>query len=173
MVAEDGAHRVTMEHLAERAGVGKGTVFRRFGSRAGLFRALLEDDERDFDARFRYGPPPLGPGGDPLTRLIAYGAERAAFLQDRHAVVRSCFDSRQTVPAEVSATTRDHLRLLLRQAGLAFADPESLALQLTGALEGPVFLRLAQPDSAAAPSSWDTAALAACWRTLIERLALA
>ena len=37
-MAEVGAARVTMDGLAARADLGKGTVFRRFGSRAGIFR---------------------------------------------------------------------------------------------------------------------------------------
>ena len=45
MLAELGADKITMDALAERAGVGKGTVFRRFGTRAGIFQALLDDDE--------------------------------------------------------------------------------------------------------------------------------
>ena len=62
MLAEQGADRLTMDALAERAGLGKGTVFRRFGTRAGIFQALLDDDERDFQQQVLSGPPPLGPG---------------------------------------------------------------------------------------------------------------
>jgi AcrR family transcriptional regulator len=36
LIGECGAEALTMDRLAEHAGVGKGTVFRRFGSRAGL-----------------------------------------------------------------------------------------------------------------------------------------
>jgi hypothetical protein len=35
MLAEQGADKLTMDALAERAGLGKGTVFRRFGTRPG------------------------------------------------------------------------------------------------------------------------------------------
>ena len=77
MLAEQGAARLTMDGLAERAGLGKGTVFRRFGTRAGIFQALLDDDEREFQQRVLSGPPPLGPGAAPLERLIAYGRARA------------------------------------------------------------------------------------------------
>jgi AcrR family transcriptional regulator len=45
-----------MDGLAERAGLGKGTVFRRFGTRAGIFAALLGDDERDFQEQVLAGP---------------------------------------------------------------------------------------------------------------------
>src|SRR6266581_6921749 len=73
MLAEQGADRLTMDALAERAGLGKGTVFRRFGTRAGIFQALLDDDERGFQQEVLSGPPPLGPGAPPLDRLTAYG----------------------------------------------------------------------------------------------------
>jgi len=71
MLAEEGADKLTMDALAERAGLGKGTVFRRFGSRAGIFHALLDDDERAFQEQVLSGPPPLGPGAAPVDRLIA------------------------------------------------------------------------------------------------------
>ena len=45
-----------MDRLAERAGLDKGTVFRRFGTRAGIFAALLDDDERAFQERVLAGP---------------------------------------------------------------------------------------------------------------------
>ena len=45
-------------------------MFRRFGTRAGIFQALLDDDEREFQERVLSGSPPLGPGAPPLDRLI-------------------------------------------------------------------------------------------------------
>ncbi|MDR0359848.1 MAG: TetR/AcrR family transcriptional regulator, partial [bacterium] len=42
-----GAASVSIDDVAAAAGVGKGTVFRRFGDRAGLFVALLGEVERD------------------------------------------------------------------------------------------------------------------------------
>ena len=53
---EQGTDKLTMDGLAERAGLGKGTVFRRFGTRAGIFQALLDDDERDFQEHVLSGP---------------------------------------------------------------------------------------------------------------------
>ena len=65
IVEESGADALTMDRLAQRAGVGKGTVFRRFGSRAGLMMALLSGAEAEFQGRFMFGPPPVGPGAPP------------------------------------------------------------------------------------------------------------
>jgi hypothetical protein len=47
-------------------------VFRRFGTRAGIFQALLDDYERDFQQQVLSGPQSLGPGAPPPARLIAY-----------------------------------------------------------------------------------------------------
>ncbi|GAB2639129.1 TetR/AcrR family transcriptional regulator [Nocardia goodfellowii] len=76
LVREQGADGLTMDALAKRAGVGKGTVFRRFGNRSGLMRALLDHSEQKFQAAFMFGPPPLGPGAPALDRLIAFGRAR-------------------------------------------------------------------------------------------------
>ncbi|WP_051433311.1 TetR/AcrR family transcriptional regulator [Promicromonospora kroppenstedtii] len=74
LVAEHGAQNVTMDQIATEAGVGKGTVFRRFGDRTGLMRALLDHAERVFQQAFLTGPAPLGPGASPADRLRAFGA---------------------------------------------------------------------------------------------------
>src|SRR5690606_42103852 len=98
MIAEHGTRKVTMAALAERAGLGKGTVFRRFGTRAGIFQALLDEEEHRFQERVLSGPPPLGPGAGPEERLIAYGRARIAFLVEHHAIARAALDRAQPTP---------------------------------------------------------------------------
>ncbi|MFD8384700.1 hypothetical protein ACFV2X_40310 [Streptomyces sp. NPDC059679] len=61
-----------------------------------------------------------------------------------------------------------HLRMLLGQAGVDAPDVDSLALQLTGALEGPILLYL--PMSPRANKALHIARLADSWQILIERL---
>ncbi len=56
LVAARGADAVTMEEVAAAAGVGKGTVFRRFGDRTGLLMALLDHSEKKLQAAFLGGP---------------------------------------------------------------------------------------------------------------------
>jgi len=143
IIAGEGAASLTMDGLAERAGLGKGTVFRRFGTRPGIFQALLDDDERGFQEQVLSGPPPLGPGGAPLDRLIAYGRARIGFLIGHREIARATLDGRQRVPAgSQSPMSRAHIRLLLGQIHLGAADLDVLATQLTAALDGPLLLDL-------------------------------
>ena len=55
LVSERGVEGVTMDEVACAAGVGKGTLFRRFGDRNGLLRALLDERERAFQESFIRG----------------------------------------------------------------------------------------------------------------------
>src|SRR5262249_8255109 len=76
LISELGVAGVTMDALAARAGVGKGTIFRRFESRGGLRAVLLARSERQFRPATLFGPPPRGPGAPPLERLLAFGHAR-------------------------------------------------------------------------------------------------
>ena len=64
---------VTMEAVAAEAGVGKGTVFRRFGDRASLARAIISEHETGLQEGMIRGPAPLGPGAPARERLNAFG----------------------------------------------------------------------------------------------------
>lgn len=72
LFAERGVGAVSMEDVAHRAGVGKGTVFRRFGDKGRLAAALLDEQEKRLQAAVLSGPPPLGPGAEPARRLEAF-----------------------------------------------------------------------------------------------------
>lgn len=73
LFARDGVECTSMDAIAIEAGVGKGTLFRRFGDRASLALALLESSERQLQEAFIRGPSPLGPGAPSGERLIAFG----------------------------------------------------------------------------------------------------
>jgi AcrR family transcriptional regulator len=73
LFAEHGPDCVSMDAVAAEAGVGKGTLFRGFGDRAGLVFALLTEHERRLQEDIIRGPAPLGPGAPPVERLIAFG----------------------------------------------------------------------------------------------------
>ncbi len=114
LFAERGVDCVTMDDVAREAGVGKGTVYRRFGDRAGLALALLDERERELQDLVLRGPPPLGPGAPPAERI-------AAFLEAQVDVIEPAVDlfavAERGGPgyrSRVHASHRLHVEVLLR-----------------------------------------------------------
>jgi AcrR family transcriptional regulator len=142
LVAERGAEAVTMDDVAAAAGVGKGTLFRRFGSRAGLMVTLLDEDERASQQAFLFGPPPLGPDAPPMDRLVAFGRERMRFVHTHHALLTAAHRDPHTRHVGAAAVQRRHVRVLLQSANtsgdldaqtdalLALLDPDYVEHQL-------------------------------------------
>ena len=116
LVAERGADAVTMDDVAAAAGVGKGTLFRRFGSRAGLMTVLLDEDERASQQAFLFGPPPLGPDAPPLDRLVAFGRERMRFIHAHHELLSAVSRDPQSRYNAPTMVLRMHVRVLLQAA---------------------------------------------------------
>ncbi|AFM16569.1 transcriptional regulator [Mycolicibacterium chubuense NBB4] len=116
LVDERGAEAVTTDDIAAAAGVGKGTLFRRFGSRAGLMIVLLDEDEKAQQQALLFGPPPLGPGAPPLERLLAYGRERLMFVDAHHALLSDVGRDPQMRFNAPMALHHRHVRWLLETA---------------------------------------------------------
>ncbi|MEU5713567.1 TetR family transcriptional regulator [Streptomyces flaveolus] len=62
---------VTMADVAAAAGVGKASLFRAFGDRTGLIRALYAARLEPIERAVAEGPAPLGPAAPPLERVPA------------------------------------------------------------------------------------------------------
>lgn len=141
LFAARGAGCVSMDEIAEAAGVGKGTLFRRFGSRAALALALLSEQERELQEGFIRGEPPLGPGAPPVQRLIAFGEARLQLLA-RYADVLA---AAEVGPARFSSPPysvyRLHMTLLLREADPA-CDADYVVEALLACLGVDLFLHL-------------------------------
>ncbi|MCX4902986.1 TetR/AcrR family transcriptional regulator [Streptomyces sp. NBC_00878] len=76
---------VTMADIAAAAGVGKGTLFRAFGDRTGLIRALYAARLTPIASDIEEGPPPLGHDAPPLQRVPALLDAVLCFkLDNRH-----------------------------------------------------------------------------------------
>ncbi|MFH8520025.1 TetR/AcrR family transcriptional regulator [Streptomyces gelaticus] len=130
-----GAADLTMESVAAAAGVGKGTVFRRFGDRAGLLIALLDHREKQLQAAFLSGPPPLGPGASAAERLHAFGPAVLRHERDQHALIlASRSDPLRNYAVPALHLRINHIAMLLRQAN-ATGDPELLAHTLLGSID--------------------------------------
>jgi AcrR family transcriptional regulator len=129
LFAEHGTSCVSMEAVAAAAGVGKGTVFRRFGDRAGLAQAILSERERRFQEEFIRGPAPLGPGAPPAERLIAFGRRVLEHYASHGELFAMAEEGDARYRSGPFASYRAHLRMLVREA-----DPEADADYLTDVL---------------------------------------
>jgi AcrR family transcriptional regulator len=134
LIAERGADAVTTDDIAAAAGVGKGTLFRRFGSRAGLMIVLLDEDERAEQQAFMFGPPPLGPGAPPLDRLLAYGRVRLQFVQAHYALLSDANRDPQMRFNAPATLHHRHVQVLLEDAGTT-GDLDAQAAALLSLLD--------------------------------------
>ena len=136
LIDSHGAAAVTMDAVAREAGVGKGTVFRRFGGRAGLMMSLLDHSETEMQRSFLSGPPPLGPGAPATERLVAYGRARltmvCAHLDILIEADEAAGPARLAHPAHRIAVI--HVQTLLADMGFGDAVP-TVSLALLAPLE--------------------------------------
>ncbi|MEU1982187.1 helix-turn-helix domain-containing protein [Nocardia sp. NPDC019395] len=135
LVREHGVDALTMDALAKRAGVGKGTVFRRFGNRTGLMYALLDHSETLAQEAFIFGPPPLGPGAPPVERLIAFGRARLLDIEVEGELYRAAElgSPERHYNSQPYRVLRTHVAMLLRDAATP-GDTGLLADALLSAL---------------------------------------
>ncbi|MHB8532422.1 MAG: TetR/AcrR family transcriptional regulator [Solirubrobacteraceae bacterium] len=138
-----GAGCVSMDEVALAAGVGKGTLFRRFGSRASLAAAVLSERERDFQEAIIRGEPPLGPGAPAVERLVAFGEAMLDILAAHSELMLAAETgpARYTHPAY--AVHRLHVSLLLREAD-GECDAELLADTLLASLSAGLYVYLVE-----------------------------
>ncbi|GAA3886917.1 TetR/AcrR family transcriptional regulator [Streptomyces sedi] len=130
---------VTMEDIARAAGVGRGTLYRRYPDVASVAAALLDEHERLLQDELLRGAPPLGPGAPPPERLAAFFAAMIDLL-DRHGhLVLGAETGAKRFAVGAYGFWRAHVVALLRQAGTP--DPEALADTLLAPLAPEVFLQ--------------------------------
>lgn len=165
LVAEHGAECVTMDQVARAAGVGKGTLFRRFGDRCGLMRALLDERERGLQEGFIRGPAPLGPGAPARERLVAFGERVLEHIEIQGDLIVA---AEHGAPGErlrhsVYAAYRAHVTALLAESGYD-GEIGYIADVLLGALASE--LVLFQRHELGMPQ----ARLKRCWGELVRAL---
>jgi AcrR family transcriptional regulator len=122
---------VTMADVAAAAGVGKGTLFRAFGDRAGLLRALYEARLAPIREAAEAGPPPLGPGTPPQQRVPALLDAVLCFKLDNRRLALALEESGNGSPyqAEHYEWWHSMLRAVLEQVpGLTDSDFTAHAL---------------------------------------------
>lgn len=162
MVERGGVDCVTMDRVAEMAGVGKGTVFRRFESRAGLMAALVNALELDWQEAVISGPAPLGPGAPPLERLLAMGRSRMD-LNLTHAELMDAAGWQKTHGHAAYAFIVMHVRHLLAELEVD-GDLQFLASALVAPLNALVLRQLIDFDGASREHIFDG------WTDLVGRV---
>lgn len=156
--AADGYHAVVLAEAAEAAGVTKGAAYHHFGSKAGLFRAVVAEVQEELGGRVAEEADRFG---DPWQRLragcrafLAAGADpavRRILLVDAPTVLG--WDEWRAMDDDASARhLRDALRTLVEAGVIADRPVEPLARLLSGAMnEAALWLaRSEDPDALAA-----------------------
>jgi AcrR family transcriptional regulator len=132
LFAEHGVEAVSMDQVAAAAGVGKGTLFRRFGDKSGLAAALLDNRESVLQEAILHGPPPLGPGAPANERLTAFIDAYLDYLLEHLALIRMSETAAPGARYRIGAYRfwHRHTAILLD----ATPDPEHAAHALLAAL---------------------------------------
>jgi AcrR family transcriptional regulator len=162
LVDERGIERVSMDDVARAACVGTGTLYRRFGDRAGLALALLHEHTRAFQDELISGAPPLGPGAPARERLVAFG-DGYLDLLERHADLLVAAVPPGRAGGGPHAFYATHLTILLREAA-PHLDAAFTAEALLAAL-GPTHHMRARREL-----GWPLERLGDGWRALVDAL---
>ena len=133
LIEERGLENVSMDDIAQDAGVGKGTLFRRFGDRASLAHALLDATETAFQEELIRGEPPLGPGAPPCERVIAFGEAMIDLCVDRRDLMAEVQAGPRWLRTSIYSGYRAHLSYLVAMAAPE-QDAEFVADTLLGVL---------------------------------------
>ena len=144
LLAERRADSVSIEQIAAAAGVGKGTVFHRFGSRAGLLHELVMSRVETLRQAVISGESPLGPGAPARERLLAFFIAWADLAIDNFELYAAYSTTAPDPRAEdFHAFWYRHIAQLFRELRPDMVDPELQAqLVFMGTFASPVSLQL-------------------------------
>jgi AcrR family transcriptional regulator len=143
LLGQDGPGHVSIERVAQAAGVGKATVFHRFGSRAGLMRALAEQRLGVLREAITSGPPPLGPGAPASDRLVAFFDAMLA-VATRNVALMAAYEQAETGERQAGLLYQfwhQHVSALIAEARPDL-DADLLAHLLLSSLHSDLVLHL-------------------------------
>ncbi|WP_243081957.1 TetR/AcrR family transcriptional regulator [Streptomyces sp. 891-h] len=138
LFSDDDPRTVTMEDIARAAGVGRGTLYRRYPDVASVAAALLDEHERLLQGELLHGDPPLGPGAPPADRLTAFLGAMIDLLEQHSHLALGAEPGAKRFAVGAYGFWRAHVLALLREANTP--DPEALADALLAPLAPEVFL---------------------------------
>lgn len=149
LLTAGGLDGLSMAEVADLAGVGVGTVYRRFGDRSGLLLAVMNQREAELQAAIAAGEPPLGPGASPAERVVAFLSAYADILEDfgeLMAAAEAKMDSQRRFRTGPYLTHWTHLRDQIQEANPDL-DAAWLADAFLAPLSGAVFVQQRRHDA--------------------------
>ncbi|NJQ04331.1 TetR/AcrR family transcriptional regulator [Streptomyces lonarensis] len=139
---------VTMAAVATEAGVGKATLFRGYGDRTGLLRALWQAHLGPLWAEIDDGPPPLGPGTPPRRRVAALLDAMLCFKFDHRQLAAALESAGSGSPYGTEQYARAHRLVRDEIARLAVPGADFTAHALLSAVRADLVVHLAaQPGN--------------------------
>lgn len=138
LFADRGARNVTMGDIAQEAGVGRGTLYRRYPDIASIATALLDEHERTLQEELIRGEPPLGPGAAPAERLAAFYTAMIELLERHAQLVLGTEVGHTRFATGAYGFWRVHVLAVLRDAQVE--DPDALVDVLLAPLAPDVYL---------------------------------
>jgi AcrR family transcriptional regulator len=128
---------VTMDDVAKAAGVGRGTLYRRYPDIASIALALLDEHERHLQERIIRGAPPLGPGAPPAERLAAFYAAMVELLEAHIDLALGAEANGTRLTTGAYSFWHTHVKMLATQADAP--EPDTLAHALLAPLASEVY----------------------------------
>jgi AcrR family transcriptional regulator len=128
---------VTMDDIAKAAGVGRGTLYRRYPDTNSIAVALLDEHERALQAKLLSGPPPLGPGAPAAQRLAAFYAAMVELLDAHAHLVLGAEIGGARFATGAYGFWYAHVRALLSAAGIR--EPDAMVDPLLAPLAAEVY----------------------------------
>ena len=158
LVAEHGTTRMTLAAVGERAGLSRGLVAHRFGSKAGLLQALAAAVGEGFKSQMRSGPKRKG-GIEALRGLFDHYFDSIAAGRVTSRVLLVLMAESSLVDTEIGdsmvAFNRETLGFIRAQLSIAIQrkeirpdiDMEGAAAVLMGILRGAMLHRIVDAES--------------------------
>jgi AcrR family transcriptional regulator len=158
LFSEHDGRELTMEQIAEAAGVGKATLYRRYPDVPSIAVALLDEHERELQEQLLRGDPPLGPGAPPEQRLAAFYRAMVELLERHGHLALAAETGKRRYRTGAYGSWAMHLRGLIGDAGLE--EHRALVDALLAPLAPDVYVHQRESGLSAEQISDDLAVLA-------------